>query len=297
MRLSRSWTWTDPLAEDKERIRKGLSTVLPENVLKEADPALQRLAKTRPVWSVKPAESASSADFVERMLSERGLAAIKEAVVRRRIPLEKIVAAWLDPIPPEPAILAPKRAVTKRERDRILSDIYALKKSLKVLADLGEQPAGYASMRDSRGKEIVLPAVTDPRTAYRAWVDPQPPGKKNLIQVLEEQAESLGLPSTKRDKGLLDTLASYVERLRVRPARRPSGFAPSEKAVARRLGEVARESTRSTIHTERQDTEPQFSKPLHELCSQLFWIRWGRTISRKAFADLVRPHESDLAEN
>ena len=271
--------------------------MLPENVLKEADPALQRLAKTRPVWSVKPAESASSADFVERMLSERGLAAIKEAVVRRRIPLEKIVAAWLDPIPPEPAILAPKRAVTKRERDRILSDIYALKKSLKVLADLGEQPAGYASMRDSRGKEIVLPAVTDPRTAYRAWVDPQPPGKKNLIQVLEEQAESLGLPSTKRDKGLLDTLASYVERLRVRPARRPSGFAPSEKAVARRLGEVARESTRSTIHTERQDTEPQFSKPLHELCSQLFWIRWGRTISRKAFADLVRPHESDLAEN
>jgi len=86
----------------------------------------------------------------------------------------------------------------------------------------------------------------------------------------------------------------------VKLAERPSTFAPLEKAVARRLVEIARESTRSTIHTERadrQDTEPQFSKPLHGLCSKLFWIRFGRPVSRKTFADLVRHDGSDLAEN
>jgi hypothetical protein len=273
-----------------------LSKVLPENVLRDVDPVLDRLARTRPVWSVKPEEPApaSSYEFIERMLSEEGLAVIKEAVIRRRISFEKIVGAWLDPIPPESAIPAPKRAVTKRDRGRILSDIYALKKSLKVLADLGEQPAGYTLVKQDR-RINVLPAFTNPRRVYLTWVDPKAPGKKSIAEVLDEKS---GVRV--RERGLLDSLAFYVESLPVRRAERPSTFASLEKSAARRLVEVARESTRSTIHTERadrQDAEPQFSKPLHGLCSKLFWIRFGRTISRKTFADLVRPDGSDLAEN
>ena len=282
-------SWRAPVeiweAEDKERIRRGLSKALPETALSES--VLDTLARTRPMWSVKRDEPApaSSNEFIERILSKEGLAVIKEAV----IPFEKIVAAWLDP-PIEFETPAPKKALTSRERKRILSDLRSLKESLRPLADLGRQPAGYATLKLG-GRKKIVPAFSDPRTVYRVWVDPQPPGEKDLIQFLEEDAASRGAHSTKRNVGLLDGLASYVKDLPVKPAKRPSTFAPLEKAVARQLVEIARESTRSTIHTERadrQDTEPQFSKPLHELCSKLFWIRWGRTISRKTFADLVK---------